>query len=60
MRMGNFEKKCYILKFINVDIGIMRLVNMYDLNLLYCFCINVEDIYRKIIKFIMEIKRYMF
>lgn len=44
MRMGNFEKKCYILKFINVDIGIMRLVNMYDLNLLYCFCINVVNL----------------
>lgn len=37
MRMGNFEKKCYIFNVINVDIGIMRLVNMYDLNLLYCF-----------------------
>lgn len=44
MRMGNFEKNCYILKFINVDIGIMKLENKYNLNLLYCFCINVVNL----------------
>lgn len=59
MRMGNLEKKCYTLKSINVDTGIMRLANTHDLNLLHCFCINVEDTYRKTIKLIMEIKRHM-
>lgn len=43
MRMGNLEKKCYTLKSINVDIGIMRLANTHDLNLLHCFCINVVN-----------------
>lgn len=43
MRMGNLEKKCYTLKSINVDTGIMRLANTHDLNLLHCFCINVVN-----------------
>lgn len=41
--MGNLEKKCYTLKSINVDTGIMRLENTHDLNLLHCFSINVVN-----------------
>lgn len=43
MRMGNLEKKCYTLKSINVDTGIMRLANTHDLKFLHCFCINVVN-----------------